>query len=62
MDRLSKDRRSANMRQIRSKDTEPERALRGLLHQSGLRFRKHVKTLPGRPDIVFPAQIGRAHV
>jgi len=28
--------------------------VRSGLHSSGLRFRKHVRTLPGNPDIVFP--------
>lgn len=38
---------------IRSKDTRPELSLRGLLHARGLRFRKHVRQLPGQPDVVF---------
>jgi DNA mismatch endonuclease (patch repair protein) len=27
--------------------------VRSALHKKGLRFRKHVKDLPGKPDIVF---------
>ena len=46
--------RSALMARIRGVDTGPERVLRSELHRRGLRFFKHVKTLPGRPDIVFP--------
>ncbi|MBP3983597.1 very short patch repair endonuclease [Pseudoxanthomonas helianthi] len=46
--------RSALMARIRGVDTKPERVLRSELHRRGLRFFKHVKTLPGRPDIVFP--------
>jgi DNA mismatch endonuclease (patch repair protein) len=46
--------RSFNMSRIRGKDTRPERTLRSLLHQAGLRFRKHVARLPGKPDIVLP--------
>ncbi len=46
--------RSFNMSQIRGSDTKPERVLRSLLHRSGLRFRKHVASLPGKPDIVLP--------
>lgn len=42
------------MRAIRSKDTKPEVALRRLLHARGFRYRLHVKTLPGKPDMVFP--------
>ena len=37
----------------RSADTGHERLLRSLLWSRGLRFRKNVKTLPGKPDIVF---------
>lgn len=41
------------MRSVRSTETRPERLLRSLLHRSGYRFRKNVRGLPGRPDIVF---------
>ncbi len=41
------------MGRVRRKDTAPETVLRSALHQHGLRFRKHVKGLPGTPDIVF---------
>jgi DNA mismatch endonuclease (patch repair protein) len=44
------------MRQIRSKDTSPELAVRSLLHRMGFRFRIHYKKLPGKPDIVFPSR------
>lgn len=54
MDKLNAERRSANMRRIRSTDTNPELALRRLIHRLGYRFRLHRKDLPGRPDIVFP--------
>jgi len=39
----------------RSADTGHERLLRSLLWREGLRYRKNVRTLPGKPDIVFPA-------
>ena len=42
------------MSAIRSKDTTPEIILRRGLHASGLRYRLHVKSLPGSPDLVFP--------
>jgi DNA mismatch endonuclease, patch repair protein len=42
------------MSRIRGKDTGPERFVRGLLHRMGFRFRLHVKSLPGKPDIVLP--------
>jgi DNA mismatch endonuclease (patch repair protein) len=46
--------RSANMARIRSKDTKPEMLVRKALHRLGFRFRLHVRSLPGRPDIVLP--------
>jgi DNA mismatch endonuclease, patch repair protein len=42
------------MRRIRSKDTLPELLVRRLVHRMGYRYRLHVPTLPGRPDMVFP--------
>lgn len=46
--------RSLHMAKIGSKDTQPELALRRALHAQGLRFRLHVKQLPGTPDLTFP--------
>ena len=46
--------RSALMSRIRSKDTKPEMLVRRALHRLGFRFRLHVRTLPGCPDIVLP--------
>lgn len=43
--------RSEMMARIRSKDTVPEVRVRSTLHGFGLRFRKHVDNLPGKPDI-----------
>jgi len=42
------------MSRIRSKDTKPEKVVRSILHRAGYRFRLHVSTLPGKPDIVLP--------
>ena len=42
------------MSRIPSKDTIPEMMVRSFLHRCGFRFRLHVKTLPGHPDIVLP--------
>lgn len=44
---------SANMSAIRAIGGRTEVALRSALHRRGLRFRKNVTGLPGRPDIVF---------
>jgi DNA mismatch endonuclease (patch repair protein) len=41
------------MRSIRSAETMPELTVRRLLHRMGYRYRKHVRLLPGTPDIVF---------
>lgn len=41
---------------IRSRDTKPELVVRRFLHSQGLRYRLHVRNLPGRPDIVLPAK------
>src|SRR5262245_37583491 len=53
MDRLSRKHRSWNMSRIRGRDTQPEVAVRSMLHGLGFRFRLHRKDLPGRPDIVL---------
>ena len=53
-DRLTKERRSWNMSRIRGRDTTPELRVRSLLHSLGYRFRLHVASLPGKPDIVLP--------
>jgi DNA mismatch endonuclease (patch repair protein) len=42
------------MRRIRHKDTSPEMIVRRLVHGMGFRYRLHVATLPGKPDIVLP--------
>ncbi len=50
--------RSRMMSGIRGKDTQPELVLRKGLFHRGVRFRLHVASLPGKPDIV----IGRFRV
>ena len=56
MDTLSKSERSARMGLIKSRDTKPELILRRLVDMLGYRYRLHEKTLPGRPDLVFPSR------
>lgn len=56
MDTISPDRRSANMRQIKSRDTKPELIVRKAAHRLGYRFRLHRKDLPGKPDLAFPGR------
>lgn len=53
MDRINKLHRSWNMSRIRNKNTKPEIIVRSALHKLGFRFRLHIKSLPGKPDIVL---------
>ncbi len=53
MDKISPERRSWNMSQIRCKNTSPERKVRSLLHRMGYRFSLNRQELPGKPDIVL---------
>lgn len=46
--------RSRNMAAIRGKNTNPELTIRRLLHKQGYRYRLHDKSLPGKPDLIFP--------
>ncbi|MCG8329532.1 MAG: very short patch repair endonuclease [Chitinophagales bacterium] len=45
--------RSKLMRKIKSSDTKPEIKLRKALWNMGYRYRKDVKSLPGKPDIAI---------
>jgi DNA mismatch endonuclease (patch repair protein) len=38
------------MSRIRSSGTAPERAIRQILSQSGIKYRMNVRDLPGKPD------------
>ncbi len=53
-DTHSKEVRSRNMSHIRSTNSKPEETVRKILFSHGFRYRKNVKTLPGKPDIVLP--------
>lgn len=55
-DVLTSKQRSYCMSQVKSKDTKIELIVRSALFAKGYRFRKHVSTLPGKPDIVFVKQ------
>lgn len=47
------------MQSNRSRDTAPEVGLRSTLHARGLRFRKHLRVVPGLActvDVVFPTE------
>lgn len=53
MDKLSKQKRHANMAAIRSKDTKPELTVRQGLWKRGFRYRLNSPRLPGHPDLVL---------
>lgn len=50
----SKEERSKNMAAVKGKNTKPEMIVRKYLFLKGMRYRIHVKSLPGNPDIVLP--------
>jgi len=53
MDYLDPAQRSKLMSRVKNRDTKIEIMIRSMLHRKGFRFRKNVKQLPGRPDIVL---------
>lgn len=53
-DVVTKEKRSAMMAGIKGKNTRPEIAIRTELHRRGYRYRLYSKSLPGKPDLVFP--------
>ena len=53
MDRLTKEQRHKNMKNIKNRDTGIELTLRKALRKMGYRYRKYEKRLPGKPDIVL---------
>jgi DNA mismatch endonuclease (patch repair protein) len=53
-DTFTRAERSRIMALVKSKDTTPELVVRRLVHGLGYRYRLHVRSLPGCPDLVFP--------
>ncbi|QMV26691.1 DNA mismatch endonuclease Vsr [Brucella sp. BO3] len=53
-DIVSSDVRSRMMAGIRATNTKPELIVRRALHAGGFRYKLHDRSLPGKPDIVFP--------
>lgn len=51
--RKTKEQISYNMQQVKNKDSEIELMLRKELWSRGLRYRKNVTKIVGKPDIVF---------
>ena len=52
-DKMTPQQRHRCMSNIKSTDTKPEMVVRKWLWSEGLRYRLHVKSLPGTPDIVI---------
>ncbi len=53
-DTLSQLERSHRMGLIPAKGSKPEMLVRKTVHAMGFRYRLHVSSLPGSPDLVFP--------
>jgi len=53
-DIVDKKTRSRMMSAIKGKNTKPELTVRRELHKIGYRYKLHDKSLPGKPDLVFP--------
>lgn len=56
MDNLTPAQRHRSMQRIKSSDTKPEIMLRKALWHKGIRYRKNMSSLPGKPDIVLTRQ------
>ncbi|WP_343638268.1 very short patch repair endonuclease [Roseateles sp.] len=55
-DVLTPEQRRLNMSRIQGKDSKLEMLIRRGLHEQGLRYRLHARSLPGTPDLVFSSQ------
>lgn len=53
-DHLTREQRFRAMSRVKLKDGSLEKAIQSELRRRGYRFRRHVKALPGTPDLVFP--------
>lgn len=56
MDTLTPQERSERMSKIRDKGSKAEIFVRKLVHGMGYRYKLHDNSLPGKPDLVFPAR------
>jgi DNA mismatch endonuclease (patch repair protein) len=52
-DNLTPEQRRKTMQAVKGRDNALERKVSAALHRRGLRFRRCVMSLPGRPDFVF---------
>jgi len=56
MDTLTAEQRRKTMQSIKSKDTKPEILFRKALWHKGIRFRKNVTDIMGKPDICIKSK------
>jgi DNA mismatch endonuclease (patch repair protein) len=56
VDSIDQATRSSVMARVRGKNTQPEMIVRKLVFAAGYRYRLHVRSLPGSPDLVFPSR------
>ena len=61
-DHLTPAQRSHAMKRVKLKDGSLEKLVQRELQSRGLRFQRHVRALPGRPDIVFRKEKGAVFV
>jgi DNA mismatch endonuclease (patch repair protein) len=54
VDTLTTKERSLRMSRIKAANTGPEMTVRRMVHAMGFRYRLHLRSLPGTPDLVFP--------
>lgn len=54
MDVHTKEQRSYNMSRVKSKNTLPEKLMFKAMRKAGIKFIRHNKKLPGKPDITIP--------
>jgi DNA mismatch endonuclease (patch repair protein) len=54
LDFVTKETRSWMMSRVARKDTLPEKIIHQELKKKKIKFSRHIKSLPGSPDIVFP--------
>ena|SRR4028119_2099008 len=54
--RASSEQASKALAKVKGTETKGEKLLRSTLWKLGFRFRKNVRNLPGKPDIVFPTE------
>jgi len=53
---MTPEQRSRAMKRVKLKDGPLEKLVQRELRAKGLKFRRHIRELPGKPDIVFPKE------